>query len=301
MRIHWIIIAAIAVTLVACDDSAKKESVAATTAPTSTATSQQTSQASPPTEAVASATTSARAAAPTRLSGADIFRINCQACHGPTGGGTEKAPSLRGASVAGLDKPLKSGGKKMPAFPHLSQPEINAVVAYAAALAAGGTPPAGGAVVTLSDADLGSRVYFSNCASCHEHGGAKQWGMMCQPASLGGATTRFSKAQVMNLLDTGAGPMPAFKHLTNAERDALWAHLATLPADPDAEPTMGQRCPMIRAAMEGKHMGPPHGRGKMGPGMMRSRMMGGGMNCPMMGSPRKAETAPNAEAPPCCE
>ena len=259
MRTHSIIITAIAVTVVACDDSAKKESVAATTAPTSAATAAHTSPAAPATEAVATATASARAAAPARLSGADIFRINCQACHGPTGGGTEKAPSLRGASVAGLDKRLASGGKKMPAFPHLSQPEIDAVVAYAAVLAAGGTPAAGEAVVTLSDADLGSRVYFSNCASCHEHGGAKQWGMMCQPARLGGATKRFSKGQVMNLLDTGAGPMPAFKHLTSTERDALWAHLATLPADPDAEPTVGQRCPMIRMAMEGKALGPPHG------------------------------------------
>lgn len=189
----------------------------------------------------------------------------------------------------------------MPAFPHLSDAEIDAVAAHVSALATG-KPPEAGPVATLTDEELGSRIYASNCATCHQAGGARQWGMMCQPASLAGATKRFSKAQVMNLLDSGAGPMPAFKHLNTAERDALWHHLGTLPAD-SGSTSMGAMCPMVRAAMQGKPMGLPHGRDHMGPGMMRGHEMGAGMGCPMMmggPGPGDAGAEPRGRAPACC-
>ena len=199
----------------------------------------------------------------------------------------------------------------MPALAHLSQPEVDAILGYLRELG-GGTLGSGATVVALSGAELGERIYQSNCASCHEPGSAAAAGLMCQPASLAGATQRFSKRQVMNLLDVGVGPMPAFAHLSQDERGALWLHLETLPPAQGALPSMGERCPMVRAAMEGRPMGSMRGPGMRGGGQLgmgRHRgggRMGQGMGCPMMGmngagngrAPSRNDGPPRLR--PCC-
>ena len=253
------------------------------------------------------------------LSGRDVYRLNCQGCHGPDAKGTPQAPSLsptaqtlaRGDDGSTVRSRLANGGERMPALAHLSQSEVDAILGYLRELG-GGTPGSGATVVALSGADLGERIYQSNCASCHEPGSAAAAGLMCQPASLAGATQRFSKRQVMNLLDVGVGPMPAFAHLSQDERGALWLYLDTLPPPPGALPSMSERCPMVRAAMEGRPMGSMRGPGMRGGGQMgmgRHRgggRMGQGMGCPMMGT----NGAGNGRAPsrsdgpqrlrPCC-
>lgn len=231
------------------------------------------------------------------LSGRDVYRLNCQACHGPDAKGTSQAPSLlpiaqklaRGDGASTVRTRLAKGGERMPALAHLSQPEVDAILGYLRELG-GGTATPGAMVVALSGPALGERIYQSNCASCHAPGSAAAAGLMCQPASLAGATRRFSREQVMNLLDVGIGPMPAFSHLNQDERDALWLYLQTLSSSPGAQPTMGQRCPIVRAAMEGRPMGPMRGwgmrsGGQMGMGRHRGGgMMGQGMGCPMTGT-----------------
>ena len=255
------------------------------------------------------------------LSGRDVYRLNCQACHGPDAKGTTQTPSLlptaqtlaRGDGDSTVRSRLAKGGERMPALAHLSPPEVDAILGYLRELGGAGPTP-GVEVVALSGPALGERIYQSNCASCHEPGSAAAAGLMCQPAPLAGATQRFSKEQVMNLLDVGVGPMPAFAHLNQDERDALWLYLETRPSIAGARPTMGERCPMVRAAMEGRPMGSMRGPGMrgggpMGMGMGRHRgggMMGQGMGCPMMGT----SAAGNGRAPstngapqrlrPCC-
>lgn len=200
----------------------------------------------------------------------------------------------------------------MPAFPYLGEPEVRAVLGYLRELG-GGAPAPDVAVAALSGSALGERIYRSNCASCHDAGRTASSGMMCQPASLAGATERFTKQQVMNLLDVGVGPMPAFGHLSMAERNALWTYLGTLAGEPGRRPTIGEMCPMVRSAMEGRPMGGMvrggmmgRGKGMMGPGMMGGNMMRRGMGCPMMRSSSDEETPESVEPrarealPPCC-
>lgn len=190
----------------------------------------------------------------------------------------------------------------MPAFPHLTGPEVDALVAYLTELGGGEAAPAV-AVATPTGAALGERIYRSNCASCHEAGRVQGRGMMmmCRPASLAGATQRFTNRQVMNLLDVGVGPMPAFRHLTTTDRDALWAYLETLPAEPGAQPMMGQTCPMVRAAMEGRRIDGMNGRGMMGGRMMMGDdMMGDGMSCPMMRDGSARIAGDTSQLPVCC-
>lgn len=267
------------------------------------------------------------------MAGRDVFRINCMACHAQDGAGTPQAPALTKASralAAGsgeseLRRRLSSGGEKMPAFPYLEDAEVDALVGYLRELG-GGAPAPAATVAALSGGALGERIYRSNCSSCHDSNRAAATGMMCQPATLAGATDRFTKAQVMKLLDVGVGPMPAFGHLNADERDGLWAYLESLPAEPGSRPTMGQMCPMVRAAMEDRPMGMMHdrgmmgpgkmgpgkmgpgkmGSGEMGPGMMRGQMMmRRGMGCPMM-RPSSAGDEPEVTQqggeplPPCC-
>jgi mono/diheme cytochrome c family protein len=247
------------------------------------------------------------------MSGRDVYRLNCQACHGPAGAGTPQAPTLLTAAqkiASGGDDSevrgrLTRGGERMPAFPHLSRPEVDAIISYLGVL--GGAKPVDGPTVAApTGRDLGERIYRSNCASCHESGRATSTGMMCQPATLAGATERFSKAQVMNLLNVGVGPMPAFPHLAQNERDALWTYLQKLPSPPGMSRTMGETCWMVRAAMEGRPMGTMRGPSMRGRMMGPGDMMQQGMGCPMMDPPSSRGDGAPAQGgapkrlPPCC-
>lgn len=229
-----------------------------------------------------------RAAAPEkRTSGADVYRLNCRSCHGEDGLGTNRGPSLAeavralspGPAASGdpaasagakaerrspqeaerrIRERLASGGKQMPSFGDLDRSEANALLAYLRALGSGDSSAETPSATAPSGAALGERIYRKNCASCHEAASASE-GMMacCRPESLRGATQRFSQQQVSNLLDRGVCTMPSFGYLSADERDALWAFLETLAPGQEQNPTMGQRCPMVQAAMEGKAMGCP--------------------------------------------
>ena len=104
---------------------------------------------------------------PSRLSGADLYRLDCQACHQADGGGSPPeinalvgpvqatsaavmaermkkmgrpitaafAQQLATGSKKDLLDRLKNGGQKMPPFGHLSSKEVQALVAYLELLA----------------------------------------------------------------------------------------------------------------------------------------------------------------------
>ena len=113
----------------------------------------------------------------------------------------------------------------------------------------------------------GAEIYANNCAKCHAPD--VEWKEAgCRPASLAGATERFEKQQVMNLLNHGVRQMPSFADMPQGQRDSLWAYLSSLPADPEAGPSPGQSCGRVQAAMAGKPMaGGCGGGGGQGRGM----------------------------------
>ena len=75
-------------------------------------------------------------------SGADVFKTNCQVCHGADGMGNTpmgkalkivsyKDPAVTKSSNAALETTIKNGKDKMPAFNgKLSDAQIHAVVEY---------------------------------------------------------------------------------------------------------------------------------------------------------------------------
>lgn len=134
------------------------------------------------------------------LTGADLYRLNCQSCHGPDGQGAppeinsligpvqatsaallmermkkrgspidkSMAEQLAAPSEADLRERLRKGGKKMPSFEHLRGDEVEALLGYLETLA--GLPPAERSrmLVPQSVARVGEHVVKGTCHICHD-------------------------------------------------------------------------------------------------------------------------------------
>jgi mono/diheme cytochrome c family protein len=80
-------------------------------------------------------TTATEPGAGQTASGAQLFRDNCQSCHGPEGTGGHVGPDLQKSSVAEnlaqVEKQVRNGGGGMPPFSGvLSDKEIDVVAHY---------------------------------------------------------------------------------------------------------------------------------------------------------------------------
>jgi cytochrome c5 len=136
---------------------------------------------------------------PVELSGADLYRLNCQSCHRAEGTGTPPEIKsvlglVQGSSLklvrqqlqkegtaaaessaraqaararADLYQRIQKGGQHMPPLAHLQEADINAIYAYLTLLA--GTPDAPPqSRHTTSWARLGEHVVKGTCHICHD-------------------------------------------------------------------------------------------------------------------------------------
>jgi alcohol dehydrogenase (cytochrome c) len=109
--------------------------------------------------------------------GKGIFQAACVACHGPTGTGTDRAPSLRGvAEQAGADfnifETIRKGipGTAMPPFAVLKPEDIWRLVSFIRSLSQ--STGADVATSVTGDAANGERLFFTEgCSACHEVNG----------------------------------------------------------------------------------------------------------------------------------
>ncbi len=133
------------------------------------------------------------------LKGSDLYRLNCQGCHGESGLGAPPEINsvinpVRSTSVAlvmermkntGMDisrgdaaklalqsnqallQRLHHGGENMPSFSHLNEPEVRSLVAYLKQLA--GVPGAvqEQSIVKESATRVGELIVKSTCHTCH--------------------------------------------------------------------------------------------------------------------------------------
>lgn len=182
---------------------------------------------------LATAWADGEAAPAVEATGAELFRSNCQGCHGPAGEGSALAPKIADVLArrpeAEVRAVLQQGSKVMPSFAHLSGAEVDGILAFVA----GGGAPAQAAVASpkLEGAALGRRLFRSNCASCHATVAVEA--PRPGPASLLNVTRRWSREQVLNVVRNGACYMPSFAHLKEQELAGLYAYLETL-VDEDA-------------------------------------------------------------------
>lgn len=151
-----------------------------------------------------------KAAKPFTLTGQDLYRLDCRACHGPDGQGappeinsildpvraTSRAlvearqqeqgrrlpKGMAEQLAADAEKTLRdrivNGGKKMPAFAQLTGDEVNALVVYLKVLA--GVPGAerSSPMVVLSAPRTGELLVKGTCQICHPATGPNPTHMM---------------------------------------------------------------------------------------------------------------------------
>ncbi len=176
------------------------------------------------------------------LTGADLYRLNCQSCHGSDGRGSPpeiKAllDPVRGASPtlvqqrmkamgrpidqkfaeelaadaeAALRQRLQNGGEKMPPFRLLHGDEIDALLEYLKKLAGVPSTERKEIQVTQSVARVGEHLVKGTCHVCHD--GAGPWGgpmamMRGTIPSLASFPEQYSIQQVIRHVKMGSSGM----------------------------------------------------------------------------------------------
>jgi mono/diheme cytochrome c family protein len=144
------------------------------------------------------------------LAGADLYRLNCRACHGPNGDGSppeissligpvqgtsaslveermkkmgrpigvELAKELAAQAEESIRQRFQNGGKKMPPFRHIDKEEANALLQYLRQHV--GAPESEGKeiLVTQSVARVGEHLVKGTCQICHDATGPGRGPMM---------------------------------------------------------------------------------------------------------------------------
>jgi len=173
------------------------------------------------------------------LHGADLYRLNCQGCHGESGQGappeinsvinpvraTSVALIMERMKTAGMDisradaeqlakqsstallQRLHNGGQDMPPFPHLNDAEVRSLVAYLKQLA--GVPGAEAQQVDVRESPIrvGEQIVKSTCHTCHSATGpdpGPQQLLVGEIPPLSALTTRKSRPEFIRKVTQGA-------------------------------------------------------------------------------------------------
>jgi mono/diheme cytochrome c family protein len=147
---------------------------------------------------------------PFTVSGGDLYRLNCRSCHGPDGRGAPPeinslVEPVQGASRVLVDQRmrqrgrtlppefiatlasqagqairdrLQNGGKKMPAFAHLNNDDVNLLMGYLQLLAKVPEAPAGDARLQEPAVVVGEDLVEGTCHICHGATGPGMHAMM---------------------------------------------------------------------------------------------------------------------------
>lgn len=175
--------------------------------------------------------TSAVAAAAQPDHGRTLYLANCAGCHGQTGEGTQRGPSLIDVGEASVDFYLQTG--RMPLAeeksqasagpPKFGQDDIADLVAYVGSFGAG--PP----IPTLEPGDLrlGRQLFLQNCAACHDSSGVgyAQVGGRAAPSLLD-----TDPVQVAEAVRVGPNTMPQYNEgvLDSHQLDAVVSYVQEL-------------------------------------------------------------------------
>jgi mono/diheme cytochrome c family protein len=184
-------------------------------------------------------TTQDVAAKAANVKGSDLYRLNCQGCHGEFGQGAPPEINsvinpVRATSMAlimermkntGMDisradaatlaqqshkallQRLHNGGESMPAFPHLSETEIRSLVTYLGKLAGVPGTEREGATVKESAVRVGELIVKSTCHTCHSAVGPDPTPQQLMDGAippLNTLTTRKSQPEFIRKVTQGA-------------------------------------------------------------------------------------------------
>ncbi|HET9078093.1 MAG TPA: c-type cytochrome [Acidimicrobiales bacterium] len=173
-----------------------------------------------------------------------LFQQDCAACHGDTGRGTRRGPSLAGVGEAAVDFELSTGrmpkkdvsAKLEPYRATLPAADIKALDRYVTALVAHGGPGVPSVVPAAGDESKGEGLFMENCAACHGFGGAGGV-LFDRPVPK---ITEATPTQIGEALRVGPAEMPVFgpHQITPAEVNDIAAYIDSLkhPYDKGGDP-----------------------------------------------------------------
>ncbi len=203
-------------------------------------------------------------ATPITASGSDLYRLDCQSCHGPEGNGAlpeihslvdpvratsvtlvrermekaghpipeEMAKTLADQAEASLRQRIRAGGKEMPGFPHLHPAEVNALLGYLGQLA--GVPQAkpGLVTVTVSLGHLAEHLVAGSCHVCHDAMGPGASPMMMMSGvipSLATLPQQRTATDVVAKVREGRSPMGRMGHMMGGGMGTGVSRMPTFP------------------------------------------------------------------------
>lgn len=190
------------------------------------------------------------------LAGSDLYRISCQACHGPNGQGAPPEISsvipvvsalvaLPGEqAVEGLQRFLEKPGPKMPPFRGFEPDEIQALLTHLESLASPGSDEFSEKTVREPAARVGEHVVEGSCHICHAAvgpGGGSMPMMSGTVPSLASFPRSYRIEALENAVRYGssgmrgmmgsARRMPPLPFLTSQEVAAAYVYLAAYPPE----------------------------------------------------------------------
>lgn len=173
-----------------------------------------------------------------------IYSQDCAACHGPTGRGTTRGPSLAGVGEAAVDfmlstgrMPKKDAPSKMPPYSAvLPEADIKALDRYVTELVAAGGPAIPKVDPAQGNVSHGQELFDEECAACHGWGGAG--GILFDRAVP--KVSQATPTQVGEALRIGPMQMPKFgpHEISPSEVNDIAAYIQSLkhPADVGGNP-----------------------------------------------------------------
>lgn len=213
------------------------------------------------------------------VQGSDLYRMNCRGCHGKDGMGAPPEINsvinpVRATSVAAVMERMRSvgmsigrgdaaklaqqskallldrlhhGGQDMPAFPHLREADVDALVAYLRQLA--DVPGAQGEQIAVRESRVrvGEHIVKSTCHICHSAAGPNPDPQQLYEGSIPPLNTlalRTSRAEFIRKVTHGApvmmgtppelyrGRMPVFDYLSAEEVADVYLYLERYPPYP---------------------------------------------------------------------
>lgn len=191
----------------------------------------------------------------TLAKGQELYRLNCASCHGLDRKGILPTfPSLvdikEKLSKGEIRAQIKYGKGQMPSMAHLSDEEVDIIIAFLYDEAEQEV-----FITPLTPVKQGEMLFKSNCAGCHRattsdpvpQNANTQMCSMMEPAVLAGTTKRFTQDQFFDILEAGPCNMPTFSHMKEEEKEALYAYLETLEGKGEPRRSiMGIKHPMMR-------------------------------------------------------
>lgn len=210
------------------------------------------------------------------MHGSDLYRMNCRGCHGEDGSGAppeinsvinpvratsaatvtermktsgmemSRADAIRLAqqSKALLIERIHHGGQDMPAFPHLSEAEVKALVAYLRQLAGVRGAEREQLAVQEARVRVGEHIAKSTCHICHSAAGPNPTPKQLYDGAIPPFSTlplRTTRAEFIRKVTRGAptvmgappqwlrGRMPVFYYLSEEEAADIYLYLTSYP------------------------------------------------------------------------